>query len=207
MTKQAPVDTTCLFGVAGSPRPEGNSTSLLAEAAAGAAACGARTEVVRLNDLQYAGCQACDRCQTGRACPVHDDLTPVVAMAREADVLLLASPIYYDGVTGQMKLFFDRCRAHAHPEPARRRTGRRAAGIIITYEDKPRADYRRVAEVLAGYLGWWGDYGTVKILAGARLGPVGAVRQRPELLAEAHDMGRTLVEELTARRAAAGPPG
>ena len=190
-----------VMGIAGSPRRRGNSTGLLQAALGGARAAGARTELVYLNALSYRGCQGCPGCSPGPSCRVRDALTPVLAGLRLADVWLLASPIYFDGLSGQMKTFFDRCHhlTNASGKRAPQLSGPRAAGVIITYEDKSRPDYRRVADVLVGYLRWMGDFEPVEVIAGDRLGPVGALADRPELLARAEAMGKGLVEALRRR--------
>ena len=188
------------IGIAGSPRKKGNSTALLKAALAGAEKAGAETQVVYLNSLTYHGCQDCTpACTADATCHVEDELTPVQSALREADIWMLASPIYYDGVTGQMKTFFDRCR-HLTREAEKFKpqlAGRRAAAIIVTYADKSRDDYRRVAEVLAAYLKWMGDFGDVEIMSESNLGPADAVAARPDLLEQAETVGRKLAESLT----------
>jgi len=183
-------------GISGSPRRAGNSATLLRAALQGAAAAGAETALVHLNDLTYRGCQGCADCGQGGECTLQDELTPVFAALREADVWLLASPIYHDGLSGQFKGFFDRCAAW---EGQNRLPGKRRAAMIITYMDKRREDYLRVARTVPFYLGWMGDFGEVPVLDGAELGPADAAAARADLLAEAEALGRGLVEELGRR--------
>ena len=181
-----------VIGIAGSPRRAGNSSTLLQAALRGAASAGAETASVHLNDLIYRGCQACERCAPEGECVIHDGLTPVFAALRLADVWLLASPIYRDGLSGQFKSFFDRCAAW---EGKNRLSGKRRAAIIVTYMDKERDDYRHVAETVPFYLGWMGDFSDVEVLVGAELGPVGAAAARPDLIARAEALGKKLVRE------------
>jgi multimeric flavodoxin WrbA len=181
------------IGIAGSPRREGNSTMLLDAALKGAASAGAGVALIRLNDLTFRGCQACDPCAPDGDCILKDDLIPVFAALRLADVWILASPIYRDGLSGQFKSFFDRCCCW---EGQNRLPGRRRAAMIVTYADKERDDYRKVAETVPFYLSWMGDFGDVEVMAAAELGPAGAVSARPDLLAKAEALGRSLVEGL-----------
>ncbi len=183
------------LGIAGSPRRNGNSTTLLRAVLEGAAAQGAETAMVRLNDLTFRGCQGCEKCAPAGECIQRDALSPVLQAMRLADVIVLASPIYFDGVTGQTKLFFDRCRSLMYDDGERvnRLTGERRGAVIVTYEDKEREDYSRAAKVLADYLSWMGDFGDVEIVAAARLGPVDAARGRPELIKKARELGARLV--------------
>ena len=187
-----------VIGIAGSPRKNGNSTTLMKAALAAAEAAGAETSIVYLNELTFRGCQGCDPCTPDLTCRVTDELTAVLKAVGEADGWVLAAPIYYDGVSGQMKLFFDRLRhltndaGDLHPMLP----GRRAAAVMVTYEDKPRQDYFNVARVLANYLAWMGDFGEVEILSAGRLGPADAAAARADLLQEAGDIGRKLMDRL-----------
>lgn len=184
--------------IAGSPRKSGNSTTLLKAVLAGAAGAGADTEIIHLNDLVLRGCQACRLCAPHGECILSDELTPVFAALSAAHIWILGSPIYYDGVTGQMKTFFDRCRwlTMDGDELKPRLSGRHAAAIIVTYEDKPRDDYHHEAEKLAFYLSWMGNFGEVEIISEGRLGPADAAAGRSHLLERAEALGRRLVQDL-----------
>ena len=183
-----------VIGIAGSARRNGNSTTLMRAALRGVAAAGAETSEVCLDDLPYHGCRGCARCAPDGGCVIDDALTPVLEELREADGWILASPIYFDGVTGQMKSFYDRCyhftRDPATAESRPQLAGRRVGLVIVTYEDEPRDDYRHAAAVLANYLGWMGDFGEVGVVAEGGLGPADAAANRPDLLARVEAMGR-----------------
>ena len=131
---------TKIIGIAGSPRRKGNSTTLLQQVLQGAEDRGAESQIIFLNGLSFRGCQACDSCIHTGKCSVEDELTPFYSDLREADIWILASPIYYDSFSGQAKLFFDRCRCFSMEQG--KLEGRRGAAVIATYEDRPRADYR-----------------------------------------------------------------
>ncbi len=97
----------------GSPRKTWNTATLLQKAMEGSASKGAQTRLVHLYDLKYTGCKSCFACKTkygpsyGR-CAAQDDLTPILKEVLEADALILGSPIYFGGVTGEMKSFMER---------------------------------------------------------------------------------------------------
>jgi multimeric flavodoxin WrbA len=182
-------------GILGSPRRAGNSATLLQAALRGAAAAGAETTLVHLNDLDYRGCQGCAECGPGGECVLQDALTPVLAALRQSEVWLFAAPIYHDGLSGQFKTFFDRCAAW---EGQNRLPGKRRAALIITYMDKRREDYLQAARAVPLYLSWMGEFGEVPVLEGAELGPAEAAAARADLLAEAEAFGRNLVRDLAA---------
>jgi hypothetical protein len=97
-------------GVASSGRRRGNSTTLLKSYLEGVKEAGFRTKIIYLNNLLFRGCQACDRCVDGKSCNLKDDLNGLFPIMKEAKIWAMASPIYYDGLSGQLKAFFDRLR-------------------------------------------------------------------------------------------------
>ncbi|MBP1628634.1 MAG: NADPH-dependent reductase [Holophagaceae bacterium] len=100
----------------GSPRSQGNSAAIAAHFAKTATALGAEVRTVELNGLSYRGCQACYACKTkADRCVLQDDLSPVLAAVEAADVLVLATPIYFGDVTAQLKGFLDRSYAFLAP--------------------------------------------------------------------------------------------
>jgi multimeric flavodoxin WrbA len=104
---------TNVIAINGSPRKTWNTATLLGHALEGAASEGAKTEIVHLYDLDYRGCTSCFSCKLvggksyGR-CALQDDLTPVLERIRNADALILGSPMYVGTATGEMRSFLER---------------------------------------------------------------------------------------------------
>lgn len=94
----------------GSPRRNGSTSLLAAEAERGLKEEGVATETVFLNDLKIKGCQACYYCKKNDVaeCAVRDDMQKIHQLILESDGLIVASPIYFSGVTAQTKAFLDR---------------------------------------------------------------------------------------------------
>ena len=94
------------------PRRGGNTDRLLNEAVAGAAGKGALVKQVILADLEIAPCQNCGGCvQTGGRCVIEDEMQAIHQELREYDRFILASPVFFMGVTAQAKAMIDRCQA------------------------------------------------------------------------------------------------
>lgn len=111
-----------VVAVMGSPRPRGNTAVLTEAALAPLRERGTRCETVVLEELAIAPCQGHEECETFRMCPRRDDAAAVLDKVYAADGLLLATPVYYENVTAQMKAFMDRnVFRYAHDEwlPAR----------------------------------------------------------------------------------------
>jgi hypothetical protein len=104
--------------VLGSPRKEGNSTTLAKRVIAGAKASGAEVEAFYLHDMNISPCMACDECRDDPAkdCVIDDQMKALYPKLRRADALVIASPIYWFTMSAQTKLFMDRCYALGGPD-------------------------------------------------------------------------------------------
>ncbi len=100
-----------VVGIAGSPRRGGNTDTLLAEVLRGAADKGAETKMIILSELKYISCQHCDACLEKGNCKIQDDMQQIYRDLEEADVIVLASPMQFMGITAETKAMIDRCQA------------------------------------------------------------------------------------------------
>ncbi|MBQ3405311.1 MAG: flavodoxin family protein [Oscillospiraceae bacterium] len=95
--------------ISSSPRKNGNSQLLCEQFKRGAEEKGHRVELVRLTDRNIGFCRACDGCmRNGGTCVLKDDMAEILEQFKKADVLVLATPVYYYGVSAPMKTFIDR---------------------------------------------------------------------------------------------------
>jgi multimeric flavodoxin WrbA len=94
----------------GSPRKDGSTAILAREAIKGLIEKGVETELIFLNDLNFRDCQACYFCKKHdvAACSVNDDMQTIHQLIQESDGLIIATPIYFAGVTAQTKAWLDR---------------------------------------------------------------------------------------------------
>ena len=101
----------------GSPRPRGNTKQMTEAFRTGALSADHQVEVVDVCRLHINGCVACEYCHTkGKgACIQKDDMSQVYDLLKEAEMLVIASPIYYHGLSGQLKCVIDRFYSAAYP--------------------------------------------------------------------------------------------
>lgn len=98
----------------GSPRKKKwNTVTLLEHALEGARSAGAETELVQLYDLNFSGCISCFSCKKlsrkeDGVCAVQDDLTAVLDRVRQADSLIVGSPVYYGAESASTRAFLER---------------------------------------------------------------------------------------------------
>ena len=102
---------TKVLGIFGSPRKGGNTDLLLEEALKGAIQEGAQVERIHLADLHVLPCKECHGCDRTGECIVEDDMQAIYPKLMEADIVFLASPIFFYGITGWAKALVDRSQA------------------------------------------------------------------------------------------------
>jgi multimeric flavodoxin WrbA len=118
----------------GSPRENGNSSTLAEQVAAGAKAAGAEVESVSLHTLDIRPCDACDSChETSGVCVIKDDMQSLYPKLRRASAILVASPVYWFTVSAQAKLCIDRWYAFESPQGSELRG--KKFGFVLTYGD------------------------------------------------------------------------
>ena len=95
--------------LSGSPRKGGNSDILCEEFARGAADAGNQVETIRVADKKIGYCRACYYCRSHNGeCAIKDDMAEVLQKMIDADVLVLASPVYFYSIDAQLKAVIDR---------------------------------------------------------------------------------------------------
>ena len=93
----------------GSPRRNGNSAILSDEFARGAEETGCSLEKIQVAHKKVAGCLGCNACyRNGGVCVQKDDMAEIREKMLAADVIVLASPIYFYSMSAQMKAVIDR---------------------------------------------------------------------------------------------------
>ncbi len=97
------------IGIVGSPRKNGNTEILTGHTLKAIAEEGLDTELIRLAGLDIRPCDACMACRKGKEqCPIDDDLLPIYAKMKQADAVILASPVYFGSATALLKALMDR---------------------------------------------------------------------------------------------------
>ena len=100
-----------VLGIYGSPRKRGNTDILLNKALEGARSAGAEVDSVYARDLDISGCLECGGCDKTGKCVVKDDMQTIYPLLQAADVILLTSPIFFYGMSSQVKALIDRSQA------------------------------------------------------------------------------------------------
>lgn len=178
--------------VLGSPRKEGNSVTLAEQVVAGAEASGAEVEMFYLHDMDISPCRACNSCKDGTAkdCVIDDQMMSLYPKLRSADVLVIASPIYWFTMSAQTKLFMDRCYALGGPD-GNALKGKKI-GILLTYAD-PDPFSSGAVNALRAFQDSFKYIGAdiVGMLYGSAW-KAGEIRNNKELMKKAYELGKKL---------------
>ncbi|OGR36153.1 MAG: hypothetical protein A2091_02175 [Desulfuromonadales bacterium GWD2_61_12] len=182
----------------GSPRKEGNSATVTEHFLRCAETLGATTERFFLNDLPLRGCQACNACKSSHDhCVISDGLSAALEAVFHADLVVMATPVYYGDVTAQLKAFIDRTYSYLKPgyialkEPSRL-PGRKPLVFVLTQGHRDPAWF---ADILPRYseIFRWTDFAETHPLRVIDVYHPGDVQQREDILRQAETLARTLV--------------
>lgn len=96
------------IAIVGSPRKGGNTEILAQHTLKAIQEEAVDTELISLAGLDIRPCTACNACREKECCSINDDLFPIYQKLKEADAIILASPVYYGSASGLMKCFMER---------------------------------------------------------------------------------------------------
>lgn len=188
-----------VLGIYGSPRKGGNSDLLLDRALEGARTAGAETISIYARDLKISGCDACDTCEKTGECVIQDDMQSVYPLFRHAQVILLASPMYFYGFPAQTKALIDRsqalwCRRQLEKASDRLKTYDGGEGYLIAVGATKGKNLFDGAELTARYFFDALDMDYKGGLFFRQLEEKGAVVSHPDYLKQAFELARCAVE-------------
>lgn len=92
-----------------SPRAHGNSDVLCDEFIKGSLESGNSVEKINVKDKNIKYCSGCGVCNSGKPCSIQDDMGDILTKMIEADVIVMATPVYFYTMDAQMKTLIDRC--------------------------------------------------------------------------------------------------
>ena len=116
----------------GSPRPAGNTKAMISAFADGAESAGHEVTVFDICKMNIKGCLACEYCHTKafRECVQNDDMKKIYPVLDESEMIVLASPIYYHGLSGQLQCAINRIYAFGYPKKLKK------AMLLLSSGDK-----------------------------------------------------------------------
>jgi multimeric flavodoxin WrbA len=121
-----------LLGIAGSPRRDGNSDRLLDACLGGAEEAGATIDRLVVATSGVSPCRECGACSKDGVCTLEDGMQAVYPRLDAADVIVVASPVFFATVPAVLKALYDRCQPYWERRyELHRPIGRRRPGALL----------------------------------------------------------------------------
>lgn len=157
---------------------------------------GIATETIFLNDLKIRGCQACYWCKKNDVadCAVKDDMQSIHRRMQESDGIIVAAPIYFGGVTAQIKIWMDRLFPYISMNLSPKMPAGKMVSFIFTQNQPDAQLFETPIRTFMHMVGLTGlsvkDYMLgCDLDAGIKL----SVSERKELLDQVYRIGRDLI--------------
>lgn len=177
----------------GAPRFNGNSDILVNEIIETSRNNGVGVKLVELRTKRIGNCIGCYKCMRESTCYYDDDMTQIRSDINNAELMILASPLYWYGVTGLMKTFIDRLFFYYHPRNKEMISGKKALIITPMYQRDVEYEanlliqfYHRTMNML--------EVAIVDMIFLSGLSKQGDVLDKHEYLEEAHWIGENLTK-------------
>ena len=172
--------------LSGSPRKGGNSDLLCDEFVRGAKESGNEVEKIFLRDKEIGYCTACYYCRdTGKGCAIKDDMAEILDKMLAADVIVMASPVYFYSIDAQMKTVIDRTVAKW------RDIKDKEFYYIMTAAENDKSAMDCTLECFRGLAVCLDDSREMGVIYGTGVYETGAVKNTPAYK-EAYEMGLTV---------------
>ena len=188
-----------ILGIAGSPRRDGNTDILLEQALEGAQSVGAETETITISNLDISPCLHCDGCLEEGNCVIDDDMQSVYTKLREADRIIIASPMFFMGLTAQTKALIDRCQAlwvikYVLKQPLPLNSGGARKALFISVGGTGfKENFDSAQPILKSWLAVI-DVEYSDKLTFSKTDEKGAIKEHPTALQDAFEAGKNLVQ-------------
>ena len=170
--------------ISSSPRKGGNSDMLCDEFMKGVLETGNEVEKIFLKEKVIHPCTGCSVCSMyGKPCPQKDDAAGIVEKMIAADVIVMATPVYFYTMCGQMKIMIDRCCAR-YTEITNKEFYFRSAAA-----EKNKGMMEHAIDGCRGCLGWLERPQEKGVIYGIGAWKVGEIKDTP-YMQEAYEMGK-----------------
>lgn len=172
--------------LSGSPRKGGNSDILCDEFARGAKIGGNEVEKIRVAEKKIGYCRACYYCSDhGGECAIKDDMAEILQKMIDADVIVLASPVYFYSIDAQLKAVIDRTVARWTE------VKNKEFYYIATMADEPQSSANRTIECFRGYADCVEGAVERGVLIGSGVYERGAIKNT-NFMQQAYEMGKNV---------------
>lgn len=173
----------------GSPRKKGNTSALVKSFIEGAESAGNTVTEFFLSGMDIHGCKGYFGGHSSKACPCvqKDNMDQIYPAVKEAEVVVLATPLYYWNMSGQLRTAVDRLFALEEGEGNLLRGNGRSCALLMAAEGNGFEDVVQYYDHLMEHLKW---ENLGHVLAGGNMN-VGDIQGKPEIQ-QAYELGRSI---------------
>lgn len=173
----------------GSPRKNGNTSAMVNEFTKGAESAGNTVTEFFLDEMDIHGCKGCCGGHSSKECPCvqKDDMAQIYPAVKECDIVVLATPLYYWNMSGQIRTAVDRLFALEEGDGNLLRGNDRAGALLMAAAGHAFEDVLTYYEHLMEHLRW---KNLGHVLAGGN-GGAGDIAGKPELK-QAYELGKSI---------------
>lgn len=172
--------------LSGSPRKGGNSDMLCDEFKRGAEEAGNEVEKIRVAERKIGYCRACYYCRDHQGkCAIKDDMAEVLQKMIDADVIVLASPVYFYSIDAQLKAVIDRTVARWTEVKGKE------FYYIVTCADGDESSTERTIECFRGYADCVNGAVEKGVIRGTGVYEKGEIAGS-EAMTQAYEMGKSV---------------
>ncbi len=173
-----------------SPRKTGNTSHLLDRFTAGAESGGAETEVIRPDEIDLEFCTGCLRCNVLKRCSISgDSWSDLAEKILQADILVVAAPVYFHHLPAAMKKVIDRFRSFIHVQITEtglrhtpRQTWKKDFVLILTMGSPDPSEAAPVIDLFRFMTSMLGQGNSLHVITATRLAVVRQVIRSEEEL-------------------------
>ncbi|RJQ32612.1 MAG: flavodoxin family protein [Actinobacteria bacterium] len=182
----------------GSPRKQGNTELLLNKAVEGVKSQGYNVKVYNLCELKIMPCQDCSGCEETGTCKYHDDMDQIYSTIRQYNHFILASPVFFAGLSAQTKMMIDRCQAfwcqkYLLGKPLSQKPVERRGLFIVVGGMKQEDEYQAVGLCAKAFFRSI-SVNSHQSLSLSGVDEKGAILKHPQMLDQAYLCGQKLVQ-------------
>ncbi len=178
--------------ILGSPRPNGNTSAIVSEIIRGLEKHNIEVTQYCLNQLNISYCCGCKSCYNTGKCVINDDVSKVVDAIFSSQLVIVASPSYWGDVTGQMKVFIDRCTPYCNTNDARFPTQSGQKGVAVAVRaGQNKKENLNLVHTIEHFLGHL-DIPLISHFTVEGISSESDLLQRPQILADAYAFGEEL---------------
>lgn len=178
--------------ICGSPRKNGNTARILNEFARALSDNGFDVSQHFISELNIGYCCGHKWCEINGKCVQDDDVKAIINDISLSQLVVLASPSYWGDITGQFKVFIDRCTPYCNMNPSRTYKSNGAKGVAIAIRaGQSKKENENLVHTMEHFMGHL-DIPLLSSFTAEGIDKLSDLENKPEVLKKAYDFGKSI---------------